>query len=449
MIIRDVDEDESASSVAWGPRWKKRRGADYLQDLFLRRQLSTGKVEGLVKWADTGEGRQFGKLRIASMQYPEKPFEVSLNKSDRFEIDILPEGSYEISIGYFGHWAIVDTVDVTDNVHIELPPSFVAKPPGGRVEEHIIESTALVGNYVGEDSKRRIRIYLPEGYENSTEVYPVIYRLRGWTGRFDHSRVPVDQAIREGRIAPIIEVAIDGDTKYAGTLFINSPAFGNWEDFLIDEVIPFVDARYRTIQGPQGRALTGWSMGGWSALILSVFRPGIWGAIGLNDPSFWVMWELTHGKEDIPPPEYLKETLEAFRTVPSSLGEFKSVGDGFLQILVMLGATFGFDANAPLWASYPRNKNGEWNPEVRKKWDTYNLVRADVLARHKEAMLQLGTIAIVMPDNPGSNELVVQVWRDAGIKIETIDMPGGHGSQQEERFITLTERVLKALNHTQ
>ncbi|NKB69633.1 MAG: hypothetical protein GKR89_21390 [Candidatus Latescibacteria bacterium] len=450
--IRDVDEDDSASMLAWGPEHGsvKRLGAEHLQDLLLRRKPSSGKVTGVVEWADPDEGRPFGKLRITSIQYPDKPYEVFLNEADRFELYHLPEGSYEISIGYFGHWVIIDTVDVADNVHIELPPAVVARPPGGHVEEHVIESTSLSGNYVGEDPKRRIRVYLPEGYENSAKAYPVIYRLPGWAGRYDHSRELIDLAIGEGRLAPMIEVAVDGNTEYGGTIFMNSPAFGNWEDFLLDEVIPFVDSRYRTIQGPQGRALTGFSMGGWSAMILAVYRPGIWGAIGLNDPFLSAMWEMTHDKEDIPPPppEYLEETLEAFRNVPSSLEELKSEHEELARILVMLGASLSFDANAPLWASYPRNKDGEWNPAVREKWDAYNLTRADVLSRHKGAMLQLGTIAIVIPakDSAMGHGPVIQVWRDAGIKIETIDMPGNHGYQEEERFIILAERVLKALN---
>ena len=85
-----------------------------------------------------------------------------------------------------------------------------------------------------------------------------------------------------GTLPPVIVVNID---VREGLVLLNSTVFGRWEDFVVDELLPFIDAEYRTIPLPQGRALMGHSTGGYGAMMLPLLHPGIWSAVGLNDAS--------------------------------------------------------------------------------------------------------------------------------------------------------------------
>lgn len=66
---------------------------------------------------------------------------------------------------------------------------------------------------------------------------------------------------------------------YMGGFYMNSPVTGNWEDFITEEVTAFVDGRFRTLPGPEGRGLAGHSMGGFGALHLGMKHPGIFGSV--------------------------------------------------------------------------------------------------------------------------------------------------------------------------
>ena len=150
---------------------------------------------------------------------------------------------------------------------------------------HRIESEAVAGNRAGITSTRRLLVYTPEGYDESRRVYPVIYWIPGWQTPASSEYVgALDKAISSGHIPPVITVTID---VREGVLMLNSVVFGNWADFLVNEVVPFIDGEYRTIKAPEGRSLMGHSTGGYGALLLPLLYPGVWSTVGLNDASVW------------------------------------------------------------------------------------------------------------------------------------------------------------------
>lgn len=120
------------------------------------------------------------------------------------------------------------------------------------------------------DSMRRdvgYNIYLPPSYEQSVDRrYPVVYFLHGAGGseRSDADPSMVRRLIAAGRIADVIYVYPNGGhfSKYRDWPDGNVKS----ETFLIRELIPHVDRTYRTIARRDGRALSGWSMGGDASL---------------------------------------------------------------------------------------------------------------------------------------------------------------------------------------
>ncbi|MFX1337479.1 MAG: alpha/beta hydrolase-fold protein [Promethearchaeota archaeon] len=179
---------------------------------------------------------------------------------------------------------------------------------------------ALDGNPLGSSADRDLKIYLPPGYFESNKRYPVVYFLhgyggnnRGWTvtgrkskdGAIPWNIIPkqilkqinmerlitfetLDEQIANGQLDPFIFVQPDaslhvpnidgrkdirGHLATKGSFYINSPFSGNYRDYIIQDVINYIDSNYRTIPDKPHRALMGGSMGGFGTLYLCLHHP--------------------------------------------------------------------------------------------------------------------------------------------------------------------------------
>jgi len=126
-----------------------------------------------------------------------------------------------------------------------------------------------------------------------------------------------------------------------GIVVLNSSAFGRWSDFLIEELIPFIDSNVPNVRSPDGRAVIGASMGGLSAVVLSALHPGVWSGLGLNDGAMYYagFYELHVGREGQLPAGVQKDfqtVLNIWKNMPASLDAYPSV-EGEARFLVQLG----------------------------------------------------------------------------------------------------------------
>jgi enterochelin esterase family protein len=170
-----------------------------------------------------------------------------------------------------------------------------------------VPSRVLRDNPMGDPSKRRVPVYLPPDYETSGARYPVVYFLAGFSGGGTYllseslwgENLPerIDRLVRAGTIRPMIVVLADCLTRLGGSQYINSAATGRYEDHLIDELIPFVDATFRTVGARDRRAVMGKSSGGYGATVLAMRHPDVFAAA--VDHSGDKYFELCY-KADIP-----------------------------------------------------------------------------------------------------------------------------------------------------
>jgi endo-1,4-beta-xylanase len=135
-------------------------------------------------------------------------------------------------------------------------------------------------------------VYLPPGYEQEKQRYPVIYWLHGMGGNQRGGAmmfVPhVAAAIKEGVLPPVIVVLVNGMVKsfYCDSSDGQCPM----ESVIIKDLIPHVDGTYRTIARREGRVIEGYSMGGFGAGHLGFKYPELFGTVVINagaliDPS--------------------------------------------------------------------------------------------------------------------------------------------------------------------
>ncbi|HZP95568.1 MAG TPA: OpgC domain-containing protein [Candidatus Limnocylindria bacterium] len=163
-----------------------------------------------------------------------------------------------------------------------------AEDPGpGRVEQGVFYSAAL---------KRTMSylIYLPPAYEASTATrFPTLYMLHGGSGLdtewVDYGLLSAaDALMRDGTVDPFIIVLPQGDQEYWVDHVVDASTGANgetWGTYTAKEVVPTIDARYRTIANAGERAIGGLSMGGHGAMQLALNFPGIWSIVGAHSPS--------------------------------------------------------------------------------------------------------------------------------------------------------------------
>src|SRR5258708_22628417 len=154
----------------------------------------------------------------------------------------------------------------------------------GRVEMPYLDSQLLRGNLPGDPTERMLPVYLPPGYDdNPGRRYPVIYVLAGHGGSGPLMLAPIawgesfperiDRLIRTGTMGPVIAVLPDCWTIFGGAQYLNSSALGPYEDYLIHELIPYVDSHYRTLPEREHRAITAKSSGGYWAFVQFLRQP--------------------------------------------------------------------------------------------------------------------------------------------------------------------------------
>ncbi len=152
-----------------------------------------------------------------------------------------------------------------------------------------LDLLTIQSKVLGEE--KDIYVFLPPGYDASGQKYSVIYYLHGHAADatellgFERS---IFSVMQQGKVKKFILVAVNGDNRLGGTFYVNSTKGGMWEDHFIQELVPLIDKRYRTVASAQGRGLMGFSMGGFGVLRLGLAYPDLFGAVWALCPGVFV-----------------------------------------------------------------------------------------------------------------------------------------------------------------
>jgi enterochelin esterase-like enzyme len=151
---------------------------------------------------------------------------------------------------------------------------IILKAQTGKVYDNLsLPSKILKGD-------RKYAVYLPPDYELSERSYPVLYLLHGGgddqTGWVQFGEVLhiTDKAIREGIATPMVIIMPDANTGRRG---YQNDITGEWryEDFFFQELMPFVEKKYRIKTEKRYRAVAGLSMGGHGTFLYALHRPDL------------------------------------------------------------------------------------------------------------------------------------------------------------------------------
>lgn len=308
------------------------------------------------------------------------------------------------------------------------PPPVIEGAKAVEVERIKIHGAALEGNLEGNAEERDVLVYLPPSYrKESARRYPVVYALHGfYVGAQQWSaEIHVPQTI-EGAFAlgakEMIVVLPDSKTLHNGSMYSSSVTTGDFEKFIAQDVVAYIDAHYRTLPGRESRGLVGHSMGGYGATRIGMKHPDVFG-------SLYIMSPCCLSPRPAPAPE-----------MQQSLAQIKSREDLEKQNF-MVRATL---ATAAAWSPNPNNppffldlpfKDGKSQPDILAKW-VANAPLA-FLDQYVVNLRRYRAIALDVGDQDGLRVDTAQLHarlKQYGIANSFQEYPGTHTSKLGDRF---------------
>lgn len=270
----------------------------------------------------------------------------------------------------------------------------------GRLQIETLSSLVLKDNPLGDPRRREIPVYLPPSC--GKRRLPVIYYLPGFTGGGrsvvnynpwkENLAERYDRLIAEGKAKECLLVVADAFTAYGGSQYLNSSATGRYEDFIVRELVPFIEDKFAAGGRAGARALLGKSSGGFGALTLGMRHPGVFGHIFAHSADMG--FETCYGLD-------LPRLVNALDKYGGSALKFKQAflasreKEGFdhaaINILAM-AACYSPNPRSPLGFDLPcEPRTGELDSSVWRRWEALDPVKA--ASRHRAGLKKLSTLA--------------------------------------------------------
>jgi S-formylglutathione hydrolase FrmB len=311
-------------------------------------------------------------------------------------------------------------------------------PALGTVETIKVHGKSLEGNLDGDTPDRNVVVYLPPSYKaDAARRYPVVYLLHGyglqvsgWMRIFkveaglNTAMTGAGGGLGTGeRAREMIVVNPDCYSFYDGCFYGKSAATGDWETFVADELVAYIDSHYRTLAKRESRGLGGHSMGGYGTLRIAMKRPDVFGAMY----ALSACCAMDKGE----PSEQL--TTAATYTTREQVAALKYPNKG---TLARAAAWSPNPKNPPLFVDLPV-KNGVARPDIQAKWLGNSLIPmmdkyGANLKRYTAVKFDVGTMDNLL----STNQQIDAAMSKAGITHTFETYEGDHNGRIAERLET-------------
>jgi enterochelin esterase-like enzyme len=246
-----------------------------------------------------------------------------------------------------------------------LVPPVVEGAKKARLERIKVHSKQIEGNLLGTPADRDVIVVLPPSYDREpNRRYPVVYALHGYS-------IGAEQWIKEIHIPQTAEGAFakgtpemiivlpDSKNVHNGAFYSNSVTTGNFENFIADELVEYIDSRYRTLARPASRGLVGHSMGGYGASRIGIRRAERYGALYLMAPCC----QSPMGARGLN-----AEQVKQLEALPSAEAA-ASLPFGPRGTLALASAWSPNPNKPPLYIDLPVDAEGKERPDIMAKWN--------------------------------------------------------------------------------
>jgi S-formylglutathione hydrolase FrmB len=324
------------------------------------------------------------------------------------------------------------------------PASSVAL---GTVERITVHGKSLEGNLLGDTADRAVFVYLPPSYKVETaRRYPVVYLLHGYGLQAQrgmtlfHIEAGANQAMTGAgggvgtgeRAREMIVVNPDAYSFYDGSFYSKSAATGDWETFIADELVGYIDSHYRTLAKRESRGIGGHSMGGYGTLRIAMKRPDVFAAMY----ALSACCAMDKGE----PSEAM--TTAGTYTTREQVAALRYPNKG---TLARAAAWSPNPASPPLFVDLPV-KGSLARPEIQAKWLANSLIpmigqHVNDLKRYAAIRFDVGTSDNLLE----TNRQIDAAMSKAGIRHTFDTYDGDHNGRIAERIET---RVLPFFSQT-
>jgi S-formylglutathione hydrolase FrmB len=211
-------------------------------------------------------------------------------------------------------------------------------------------------------------------------------------------------------------------------MYSNSVTAGDWEGYIADDLVAYMDKNYRTIASRDGRGLAGHSMGGYGTIRIGMKRPDVFSAI-------YALSSCCLNEGTVRPPRGGgPSAAESIKSVEEARGNRGAQGT-----LARAAAWAPNPANPPLYLDLP-TKNGEVQPDVAVKWAANSPVA--MLDQYVPNLKKLKAIALDIGLQDGlitSNKVFVEALGRFEVPHTFETYEGDHGNRIPQR---IEEKVL-------
>lgn len=318
-----------------------------------------------------------------------------------------------------------------NEISYNLKDLFMAK---GTMINGGFHSPSLESNVLKDSPFRYVTIYLPPGYKTSpNNYYPVLYLLHGFFGRNQtffqdetygfNLQYMLDTLINRNLLTPVIVVTPNANNRFSGSWYTNSEVTGNWEDFIVQDLVHYMDSCYRTLKAAGSRGISGHSMGGYGACKIAMKHPDTFTSVYPLSGPLSLNIQVMEKYKDYVPDAKIAETFDGL-PVP-------------VQLLISEAAAFAPDTSVkPFFGQFPLDTSGGLIDTIWQRWLEHDPLT--MINDYKDSILKLrafqfdcGRSDLDMFDQ---NVLFSQALTDAKIEQPFLEYDGDHFSRIESRF---------------
>jgi len=318
-----------------------------------------------------------------------------------------------------------------------LAPILVCAQP--RLDVIEFSSRVLKDNPLHDPVVRRLAVFVPDQSTNHGAL-PVVYYLPGYDSSSEDFIEQGDswraftQKLADA-VTPVLLVVVDGRNRWGGSQYLNSPAQGNYADYVCDEIVSRVESRYAVATNTPRRIIAGHSSGGFGALRLGMLRPDLFDAvIALSPDSDFPFTHLPL----VNTPGVTNASLAQIKSYMAPRMTVPFPRDGDLTYALGLSAAY-----APVGARQPGkfqwlyDAHGRFREKVWQRWldnDPLTIVQREPNAfRANQSVYLDGAAHDQFGANVGARK-IYEVLRDRAARCTFYEPPGGHLSHLQERL---------------
>jgi enterochelin esterase family protein len=302
-----------------------------------------------------------------------------------------------------------------------------------------IPGATLKDNPLGDPPARRLAVFKPDGAKDDAPMALVIY-LPGWGSSAEDAIADganawfgkvVDQLAKS---TPVRIAVVDGRSRYGGSQFLNSTATGRYADYISDEILPALAAKYKGPSFGASPVIAGHSSGGYGALVLAIKQHEKFNSVVALSPDS--NFDVTH-RSLVEQPSVKAVKRADLDAAMAPAKEAHVPKDGLARLVMGLCANYTPTADKPGQFDWLYDDKGQFRNDVWKRWidlDPLMLVRRndDAFAASQRIYLD-GAEQDEFGANIGARKIFNEL-KNRSSSVRFYQPPGRHGDNLPDRL---------------